>query len=139
MVKNAKTTLRPQALRNPQRSINTNQGAKVPINLMNQIEAIKLGREWLENSPPFDGVYVGPDFMSGVIGCACRVCCRRIAARGCDLKRIANVPIWEATMNNVCDLCGFPVLQQDQESERMTVTRSMAMDAGMPEIEGMQL
>ncbi len=106
---------------------------------MTKEEAINTGREWLEQSPPFDGVYVGPDFMSGVVGCVCRGCCRRIAARGCDLKRIASVPIWEAAMTDVCDLCGFPVLQQDQESERMTVTRSMAMDAGMPEIEGMQL
>lgn len=106
---------------------------------MNQIEAIKLGREWLENAPPFDGVYVGPDFMSGVVGCVCRGCCRRVVARGCDMKRIANVPIWEATINDVCDLCGFPVLQPEQELESMTVTRSMAMDAGMPEIEGMQL
>lgn len=106
---------------------------------MNKIEAIQLGQEWLANSPPFDGVYVGPDFMSGIAGCVCRGCCHRIVGRGCDLKRIANLPIWEATANDVCDLCGFPVLQQDQEPERMTVTRSMAMDAGMPEIEGMQL
>jgi hypothetical protein len=102
---------------------------------MNKIEAIQLGQEWLANSPPFDGVYVGPDFMSGVAGCVCRGCCRRIVGRGCDLKRIANVPIWEATANDVCDLCGFPVLQQEQEPERITVTRSMAMDAGIPEEE----
>lgn len=93
-----------------------------------QIEAINLGREWLENAPPFDGVSVGPDFMSGAAGCVCRGCCRRIVARGCDLRRIANVPIWEATVNDACDLCGFPV-RQEQES----VTRSMAMDAGTPE------
>jgi len=73
---------------------------------MNKIEAIQLGQEWLENSPPFDGVYAGPDFMSGVAGCVCRKCCRRILARGCDLKRIANVPMWEATADQVCDLCG---------------------------------
>ena len=74
---------------------------------MNKIEAIQLGQEWLANSPPFDGVYVGPDFMFGIAGCVCRGCCRRIVGRGCDLKRIANVPIWEATANDVCDLCGF--------------------------------
>ena len=106
---------------------------------MNQTEAIKLGQEWLTNSPPFDDVYVGPDLMSGVAGRVCRGCCRRIVARGCDLRRIANVPIWEATLDDICDLCGFPVMQQEQEPERMTVTRSMAMDAGMPEIEGIQL
>jgi len=106
---------------------------------MTKEEAIKTVREWLEHSPPFDGVYYGPDFMSGAVGCVCSGCCRRIVGRGCDLKRIANVPIWEATVNDMCDLCGFPVLQQEQEPERMTVTRSMAMDAGMPEIEGMEI
>lgn len=107
---------------------------------MNQSEAIKLGQEWLAHAPPFDGIYYGPDLMSGLAGRVCRGCCRRIVARGCDLKRIANVPIWEATMNDVCDLCGFPVMQQEEpEPERMTVTRSMEMDAGIPEIEGMVL
>jgi len=104
MAGNAKELMCPQAFRNPQLLINNQTRGRKPPLPMNQSEAIKLGQEWLANSPPFDGVYVGPDFMSGNAGCVCRECCRRIVGRGCDLKRIANVPIWEKT-NETCDLC----------------------------------
>ena len=104
---------------------------------MNKNEAIELGREWLANSPPFDGVYVGPDFMSGLAGDICRACCRRIVARGCNLRAIASAPIWDAA-GQVCSLCESEP-EPEPEPEPMYVSRSMAMDAGMPEIEGMRL
>jgi hypothetical protein len=142
---------------------------------MNQTEAIQIGKEWLEHSPPFDGIYYGPDFMSGICGYVCRECCRRIIARGCDLKRIASTPIWEKT-TETCALCeqtpetwewheatsesgdvdfwtssrgrhsfNTPSVSMEDhmddiaDHEAQIVSRSMAMDAGMPEMEGMQL
>ena len=62
---------------------------------MNQEEAIKAGREWLEHSPPFDGVYHGPHGMRGPAGFVCGECCKRIIARGCNLRAIASIPVWE--------------------------------------------
>ena len=79
-------------------------------NTMNQIEAIKLGQEWLEHAPPFDGTIVGPDAMTGTAGCVCRRCARRIIARGCDIKRIASTPLWDASPTDVCNICIESVL-----------------------------
>ncbi len=72
--------------------------------------AIKLGQEWLENAPSPDGAIVGPDAMTGPAGCVCRACCRRIIARGCNLKLIASTPLWDATSTDICNLCTNPVL-----------------------------
>ena len=76
---------------------------------MNQLEAIKLGREWIENAPSGDGSVVGPDAMTGPAGCVCRACCRRISARGCNLKLIASTPLWEASPADICNLCTQPL------------------------------
>ena len=71
---------------------------------MNKEEAIETGREWLEHSPPFNGVYHGPHGMRGLAGFICRECCKRIIARGCNLKAIASEPEWEQT-GETCDIC----------------------------------
>ena len=109
---------------------------------MTKTEAIQLGQEWISNAPPTSGIYYGPTFFSGIVGLACNKCCHRIMARGCNLKRIANVPIWDASEGK-CDLCGWTVFDEfvatETEREQITVTRAMAMDAGMPEIEGTNL
>lgn len=77
---------------------------------MNQIEAIKIGQEWIENAPSPDGAIVGPAAMNGPAGCVCRACCRRIIARGCNLKLIASIPLWETSPTYICNLCTNPVL-----------------------------
>lgn len=73
---------------------------------MTKEKAIKAGREWLVHSPPFDrnAIYYGCAGMTGAAGFVCRECCLRITARGCNLKAIANVPVWELG-NYVCSLC----------------------------------
>ena len=73
---------------------------------MEKTEAIRMGREWLVHSPPFDrnAIYYGCVGMTGAAGFVCRECCIRITGRGCNLKTIANVPIWEPG-NYVCSLC----------------------------------
>ena len=72
--------------------------------ILGQSEAIKMGREWIEHAPPFDGRQTGPEFFFGAAGYVCRSCCRRIIMRGCDLRKVASDPIWEAPGIS-CALC----------------------------------
>ena len=73
---------------------------------MKKTEAIRMGREWLDHSPPFDrnAIYYGPSGMTGAAGFVCRECCLRITGRGCNLKAIASMPLWDAT-GRTCSLC----------------------------------
>ena len=106
---------------------------------MEKTEAPRMGREWLEHSPPFDrrAIYHGCAGMTGAAGFVCHECCMRITGRGCNLKAIASVPIWEPG-NYVCALCE-PEFGPDTEEGSMQYTREMALDAQMPEIEGTEL
>lgn len=77
---------------------------------VNVEELKKLGREWLENSPPAkpidrdDGLlgWVGP------VGFVCQSCAGRLMGRGVDFKKLADTPIWDdegAKSEKVCALC----------------------------------
>ena len=69
-------------------------------------DLVELGRGWLENSPP--AKHEGdarPEGWEGPVGFVCQVCAARIMGRGCDIKRLANSPVWEKT-EDICELCG---------------------------------
>lgn len=66
---------------------------------------IEIGRRYLEHAPndfppPAEGL-VGWN-GNGVDVCA--ECAGRIMARGCDMKKIADIPVWEPN-TVLCDLC----------------------------------
>jgi hypothetical protein len=72
---------------------------------MNKDELIKLGKQWLKHSPPATKPQ-NEDLIgfSGNIN-VCQECSGRILNRGCNLKQLADTPIWKpATFT--CDLCG---------------------------------
>ena len=75
------------------------------MKIMNKIQAIELGREWLEDSSECPWPRSGPDFMRGEFLCVCNSCFHRIAIRDLDFKKIVNIPIWSSTGKEVCDLC----------------------------------
>jgi len=68
-------------------------------------ERIDLGRRFLEHAPTDPGP-TNPDIAGwngkGVNVCA--VCAGRILARGCDLRTIADLPVWSPNVID-CDIC----------------------------------
>lgn len=77
-----------------------------PTKADKKAELIAVGREWLEYSPPAGPV--APDLigMRGPVGFVCSICASRILKRGCDLKQLANVPVWSGGVEQwTCALC----------------------------------
>ncbi len=73
---------------------------------MTRTDLIQIGKQWLEGSPP--PTESAPDLrgFSGGIK-VCSSCASRIMGRGCDLKLLANKPVWEPETLS-CDLCNLP-------------------------------
>lgn len=67
---------------------------------------VKLGRAWLENAPPAQAD-LSPSLAGwiGPVGFVCKACASRILGRGCDLKKLADVPAWDSAPS-ACALCG---------------------------------
>ena len=71
-------------------------------------ELIKLGRQWLEHSPPAGKA--NPELIgwSGELDFVCADCASRIFGRGCDMNRLADHPVWKSYYMRAipkCDLC----------------------------------
>ena len=67
---------------------------------------VELGREWLANSPELPGpVASGLIGWTGPVGFVCAHCAGRIMGRGCDFKRLATEPVWQADPVPACALC----------------------------------
>ena len=69
---------------------------------------IELGRQWIEHSPPADRK--NPELLgwSGELDFVCADCASRIFGRGCDMKRLADHPVWKSYYMRAlpkCDLC----------------------------------
>lgn len=65
---------------------------------------VKLGREWLVNSPPATPSADGLVGWSGPVGFVCHACAGRLMARGCNFKALADTPVWDKK-TQPCDLC----------------------------------
>lgn len=75
---------------------------------VSKAELVELGRRWLEHAPAASD---GPPGLLGHIGPAgfiCANCAGRIAARGCDLGRLAPLPLYlvDTARRPKCALCG---------------------------------
>jgi hypothetical protein len=64
---------------------------------------IETGRRWVEHAPPAVQSAEGLVGFRGVLF-VCVKCSSRICGRGCDLKKLADIPVWEPE-TIVCDLC----------------------------------
>ncbi len=67
-------------------------------------ELIELGRHWLEHAPDV-GMRLGDlAGWTGNVGFVCQRCASRIMGRGCNLRMLADTPVWGQTALK-CDLC----------------------------------
>jgi len=69
-----------------------------------KMDYVRTGRQWVEHAPP---ATMGPEGLSGWKGniSVCVSCASRIVGRGCDLKMLADTPVWDDIAFR-CDLCG---------------------------------
>ena len=66
-------------------------------------ELVTMGREWLEHSPQANAGADGLAGWSGAAGFVCACCATRILMRGCNLRMLADTPVWGDAP--ACSLC----------------------------------
>lgn len=77
-----------------------------PVTAASKQELVKLGKEWLENSPPATRKPPSNLFgWEGPVGFVCHSCAGRLMGRGVDFKQLADDPVWKDDGRS-CDLCG---------------------------------
>lgn len=69
-------------------------------------ELILIGRGWLHGAPPSQPG--APDLLgfTGPVGFVCADCSGRIIGRGCQLRMLADAPLWKPSTAPSCALCG---------------------------------